>query len=401
MKNTAFKHALIFTLTLTSCIQNERTVSDVTSQPIEIYRSTEVGNGGHGLRIGEKVVMLDLFEAGLHDGPSDLSCNVELSEDIAQILTESLKLLGNNGHISKIIQCINLKHPLAALEIIYAIRQLTWFLVDADLKVTNDLGDSPVDVPHPIVQVAVRIGSSVRIDRKKFALMDEWNKAALILHEAVFAYATKQMSSGPVRDVIGKAFSAQGVSNLLPRFLQYTEARFLYVDWKKPWAGHEIRFDESSRMENSDFVSIDRVFSRTYSHYEVPGKNYVLMERPELWDLVVGRDSIKFFYQPNFFGAFKLAIVSGKIAPDLVIERACEEFWRAGGEQVLPLSAWRSPGKMFKFVWREEASGWSFFVPVMASEFGFPVAFSNDESSKCFDALKSRLLRTTMISEGI
>lgn len=151
------------------------------------------GSGGDGFRIGNKLYSLDLVEAGVQS-----QAYFDLLLPVDPFLLERLQIKFANTDIPTLPLAQKLTEvyqmdPLLAYTLANAMEMHQWRFVDSALIDINDEQDSDLQLPKEnLVQLASRKESRVSIDRSLWNELDEINKVALILHEALYAIAIPQ-----------------------------------------------------------------------------------------------------------------------------------------------------------------------------------------------------------------
>jgi hypothetical protein len=171
------------------------------------------GNGGDGLRRNGKLYVLDLVEAGAELKPffsktvvtnPKISCRLETVFSSQSVPTKLLSL--KLSEIEKVDKAF-------AEALLQTIELYSWRWVNAALVDIKD-EDSSLDYPQKnLVQVAIRRGQNIKVNREAWKLLDDGNRAALIFHEAVYALikpASSGIQSSPrAREVAGYLFTEE------------------------------------------------------------------------------------------------------------------------------------------------------------------------------------------------
>jgi len=161
----------------------------------------ETGNGGDGLLRNNKVYLLDLVEAGVELAPY-FNNSVQADERINSFLKNKLPIDNNVIElISRKTKEIYLKNSRLAYHILSAINLYDWQFLNTRLKDIPDDGDTIIDLPMKgeLVQIAVRYKKEIKIDKKYWLLMDDANRASLILHEVLYSLIQPHMSKNSTR----------------------------------------------------------------------------------------------------------------------------------------------------------------------------------------------------------
>lgn len=174
----------------------------------------DIGNGGAGVIVDGKPVLLDLFEMGLTNGfiENQISPIDEFTKAAQAVyaLTKAEQIL-----LAQKLTEIDSISPRAALLLARGLQEYAWEILDVDLNVIPE--PSPLKVET--VQLANRLGSIIRFQQSYWDAMSSENRVALVLHEIVYAYAPvtpvcedlgpglfSKQDSVPVRELIGVLF---------------------------------------------------------------------------------------------------------------------------------------------------------------------------------------------------
>ncbi len=175
-----------------------------------------IGNGGDGMEIGGRLIMKDLFLANAHRNPyfgdkidpqlPDLPGEATMEFDyprelLARKLTDLNQVLPGFGD-----------YVLASIKVYH------WMLQDFPLSKIED-HEEIIVYPSSVhqVQIANRFQASIRIDQKAYQRLDDANRVALIIHEAVYSLVRplpagdgrSYQSSYVARDLVGLFFRAE------------------------------------------------------------------------------------------------------------------------------------------------------------------------------------------------
>ncbi len=152
----------------------------------------EVGNGGHGIRQAGRIFLYDLWESGLHDREkigvptSDMARSLEafFSSDLAHTFPHDPAFV---TLLSKKLVDIHEMDPILTLTLVETIQAYGWAFTDARLRPLR-LPDPVHDVAEgDIVLLANRSGRFIYLYRQAWNQMDQWNRVALVLHEAIYS----------------------------------------------------------------------------------------------------------------------------------------------------------------------------------------------------------------------
>lgn len=206
----------------------------------------EVGNGGDGVVVGDRVYLFDLYESYNHLKPS-LS-NVEPSKEILQNVSERFQVNRNiitanyeSGatdydydklmlELAKKLTEIKKTDLLFGYSLERSVLAHSWSFVPYQLNDIKDDDGSDIEMPGELVQVAVRSYRSIKFDNSLVKKMDLANLVATIVHESVYALITPalmtevidgkkveyyQQESRRAREVVNYLFSGPLSFNLM------------------------------------------------------------------------------------------------------------------------------------------------------------------------------------------
>ena len=145
-----------------------------------------VGAGGDGVEIGGKIIVHDLFSLGIKEHPY-------FGNQIDPLLPELPPQSAMNFTFPRLL----LRQKLTDLNriapglgdfVLMSMRSYTWVLADFELKPILD-PDDVVILPTGarLVQIANRLGLTIRIHRQRWIRLDDANKVALLIHEAIYS----------------------------------------------------------------------------------------------------------------------------------------------------------------------------------------------------------------------
>lgn len=169
----------------------------------------DIGNGGAGVMVDGKPILLDLFEMGLSTGYIQKQL-VPLDEFMSSVQMVTALSVDEQIILAQKLTEIDAISPRLALLLATALGEYSWSVIDVNLNVIPE--KSPLNVET--VQLANRLGSVIRIQKSYWDLMDSANRVALVLHEVAYAYAPVTLvgagistqDSLPVRELIGVLF---------------------------------------------------------------------------------------------------------------------------------------------------------------------------------------------------
>lgn len=159
-------------------------------------------HGGDGVIIKDKVYLLDLYEAGVEENPF---INPQFPGSPGTI--ERLKRVFSDFEAptdilaSKISEAENFDFQFGR-SLLIAIEKINWNLVSGELVDVKD-ENSPIDLNKAQhIQLATRAQRDVLINRDGWQRLSRPHRAALILHEALFALVAVDSETTRVKDNI-------------------------------------------------------------------------------------------------------------------------------------------------------------------------------------------------------
>lgn len=196
---------------------------------------TNSGGGGGGIVSGDHVYVVDLVEAGVESQPF-FDPSVPSNKDFSSRISQALSSVPNVP-VDLISQKLNEIYAqydhLLPEEIIVTLETFDWQMLDFTLTPIPDEHQVVNIPPQDQVQLAARIDGAVKLDSHLWSKLDAPNKAALIIHEAVYALVQTR-SSDDARSVVGYLFSQDLKSRKLSGFKNIINGRldFQGVDQK-------------------------------------------------------------------------------------------------------------------------------------------------------------------------
>jgi hypothetical protein len=160
------------------------------------------GGGGVGLRVKSGVFLLDLIAADVQDQPYFKTekpvtyYSLDLKSPERAWLPHDL--------LSRKLADIESMDPVFAAAVYETILTLTWHKTSLELTETEDAGTVPVK--GELVQLARRDGAVVRVQEGLWNELNDGNKTALIIHEAVAALAGDSNDPQQVREIVAQIF---------------------------------------------------------------------------------------------------------------------------------------------------------------------------------------------------
>jgi hypothetical protein len=181
----------------------------------QAHAGGDIGNGGNVLKTPSGYRVLDLVEAGVADGPLIHYQNPD--PKLAENVNEGFVSFALTSHVtaSDRLVLINILSGMPreqAYALLAGIGAYRWNFVRGPLSRVDDV-DSALQYPQEdLVQAAVRVGFAIEIRLDIWEQLDARNRAALILHEVVYAYMAPEEVVDPLS---GRKYFAQ--SSLLAR----------------------------------------------------------------------------------------------------------------------------------------------------------------------------------------
>lgn len=179
--------------------------------------ATEIGNGGFGVKVGDRLYLQDLFEAGLHANPV-YSTHPSQKKYFAEVVAKSIGGLEEisfavQDSVSAKLEEIEAVDRVFAYTIALALQSYSWRMVTIEWDDPLDSGGVLNGVVVEFVKLALRSGKMVRIHKDHWNQLDDGNKTALIFHEMIYALlrqnpqATKEQLSQQARSLTSYLFS--------------------------------------------------------------------------------------------------------------------------------------------------------------------------------------------------
>lgn len=173
------------------------------------------GNGGDGIEIGGQLYVRDLVNIDLHKTP--YIGNITDPELPSLPSQSSMNFEYPKELLARKLTDLNKACPSIGDYLLAVIKYHNWVTVDFPLTPITDDDDAiklPKDAKN--FQIASRLGNIIRIQKNAWDRLDDANKVALIIHEAVFSLSKLTKSSGPLfiqdartaREITGQFFSA-------------------------------------------------------------------------------------------------------------------------------------------------------------------------------------------------
>lgn len=195
-----------------------------------------VGNGGDGFLVGDRVVLRDLVEAGLEERAyygDRIDTSIAFSVTSLSVVSPSQRSL-----LTRKLTDLNLALPRLGDIVLDVLKAYSWSFVSTPLETIPDDGSiiQPPSGGTP-VQIANRMGSTIRIHLPHWNRMSADHQVALLLHEAFYSLLRPKPDGGvfrqsslATRELIGHIFSEDFLKRG-PARLQRMAKSQLSVDW--------------------------------------------------------------------------------------------------------------------------------------------------------------------------
>ena len=161
------------------------------TSPTALSQGPGSGNGGKGVRLGDKLYLLDLVEAGVEKQPyfnMSIQVSPEISERVALTFSENEACFPKEL-ISRKLQEIMTFDFSYGLLLLKTMELFQWRVVDLSPTPVNDQREGVQIRADQFVQLAKRLHQQIIFDRKACEQLDLANRAALVFHEINYAYA--------------------------------------------------------------------------------------------------------------------------------------------------------------------------------------------------------------------
>ena len=180
-----------------------------------VASASRVGNGGDGVIMGDKVYLLDLVEAGIEESPyfdpttaADSALEARLLRHLPFLDAESAAL------IARKLKEIEALDRAAVWVFMKTLELYNWIYIKGELLDVPD-EETTLKIPREnLVQLAVRSGKRIQVNRDNWAKLSPAHRAALIFHEVVYAFITpepagkgQRQSSPKTREFVSLLFS--------------------------------------------------------------------------------------------------------------------------------------------------------------------------------------------------
>lgn len=184
-----------------------------------------VGNGGDGLLISGKLFVRDLVESGVQFEPY-VGSKVVFSKGFkarlrAMSIDEGSLPFSRELLAAKLSDLENLS-PYLGHFVLEAILAYRWIAVDSALAPIGDYEMVLKELPANQVQIANRLDTTIRVHNESWNRLNDRNKIALIIHEAIYSLLKPKCEESPyrcfqsarvARNIVGKLFMADFFHN--------------------------------------------------------------------------------------------------------------------------------------------------------------------------------------------
>lgn len=184
--------------------------------PFEASGNIFVGNGGEGVKWNGRVIVRDLYSEGVREpffGPTqDSAMQAQLARSglVAKLALNREKLARKLSDLNRV------KKGLGNI-VLLTLDKYRIAMVDGELPLVPDGGSLPEEMR---VQLAIRRYMQIFISRQRFAALDEEQRIALLVHEALYSLVniSCKMDSceqfpDSVRKIVGRLFQPNGENN--------------------------------------------------------------------------------------------------------------------------------------------------------------------------------------------
>lgn len=146
--------------------------------------SVRVGNGGIGQRVGPEILLLDIAKTDARDFAPIVTRDAWTQAYGLAPAEEALQLPPHG--LAGLLSNIERAHPTVGRKLARLIGELKWKSIEHGVPVTLDTAELFTSEKE-IVRLAGRIGRTVYLYRNLISQMPAFHRAALGIHEAVFA----------------------------------------------------------------------------------------------------------------------------------------------------------------------------------------------------------------------
>ncbi len=269
-----------------------------TLVPISVNaRGPGSGSGGKGVRVGEKVFLLDFTESGIEQDPA-IDPQASLKPEFIVRLAKAFKGDVNfplKGIAQKLAQILNVDYGFG-ITLLKTIEAYEWKFVEIEPSRLEDQREGLCIDSDKYVQVGKRLGRVIIIHRPSWNQMDEKNRIGLVFHEIIYALAplksevnasdgtkTYWQDTGAVQELNAFLFSRTDFT--LKDLGAAGASRFSLLDWQQPglFVGEN---PESTSLVESPFLEIyltENGYPNEQTHSTlVFSEPYFLSTRPSL-----------------------------------------------------------------------------------------------------------------------
>lgn len=259
------------------------------------YAGTET-HGGDGVYLNGNLYLLDLVEEGVQSSPyvEDL----EPLEGLEEKLEKQFKRLDDvptRMVAQKITELFKHSHSLG-LRFVYGIMSHRWISVDHVLVDVPD-EDSVLDFQNlELEQLAIRRASAIRISSQSWSKLDDFNKAALIVHEIAYFLAD---NSPAARDFTGVVFAEpiSDVSSLVLFQLSEKNLKVMPTDYVAYYNLETLEFHGGVSVRFVEYEGTEKIASEEISlHNGMSFEENISVSRVRAWEYcssLVNKDSSK------------------------------------------------------------------------------------------------------------
>jgi hypothetical protein len=190
-------------------------LSALSIAPFEAAASGYViGNGGDGVFVKGRLVLRDLDESGVTEPYFGDLIDPDIEARMSALPIDPSTLPFSWQLLARKLTDLNRLSPDLGQFVLEAIRSYAWIALPASLALVPD-PEYLLDASIPPVQIANRLDTTIRIASGAWRQLDDANRIALIIHEAVYSLLrpicertsnTCFQSAHTARDLTGRFF---------------------------------------------------------------------------------------------------------------------------------------------------------------------------------------------------
>ncbi|KYG64845.1 hypothetical protein AZI86_11625 [Bdellovibrio bacteriovorus] len=226
-----------------------------------------VGNAGSGIAINGAIFVQDLYSVSAHLNPY-----IGPSVDLRLAGLKRFSFPVPEKLLLQKLTDLNKAVPRLGDVLILAMNEYDWILVDEELVLLNE-GDDPVALPAGAerVQLANRLQGLIRINSHGWSKLDEANKVALLIHEAVYSLLTPNLIQGAqsARHLTGQFFLMTfSGSNLAKKIRETPDLLGLNIPTSKASSPGALVSTKIEVIKQDGTLKLSRLQQLYYKSYE-------------------------------------------------------------------------------------------------------------------------------------